>query len=120
MDNTQIIKTAIKALSDKKAVDIFAVEVADLTIVADTFVMAGGTSSTHVRALADEVEYQLSQQGIEPHHIEGKNTGWILLDYTGVVIHIFSQQAREFYSLERLWADGKQIDVSQYIDAEDK
>ena len=119
MDNSQIIKSAVKALSDKKAVDIFAVEVADLTIAADAFVMAGGTSSTHVRALADEVEYQLSQLGLEPHHIEGKGSGWILLDYVGVVVHVFSKQAREFYSLEHLWADGKAIDLTEIIGAEE-
>ena len=74
------LEIAVKALDSKKAVEISALEVGSLTIVADYFVIAAGTSTTQVRALADEVEYQLGLEGIEPRQIEGRATGWILLD----------------------------------------
>lgn len=116
MKSNEILKVAVKALDSKKAVNIQAVEVGDLTILTECFVIANGTSSTHVRSLADEVEYQLSQAGFEPHHIEGKATGWILLDYDTVIIHVFTSEAREFYSLDRQWRDGNFIDLSEYLD----
>ena len=99
------LEIAVKALDSKKAVEISALEVGSLTIVADYFVIAAGTSTTQVRALADEVEYQLGLEGIEPRQIEGKATGWILLDYGTVVVHIFDRQSREYYNIERLWQD---------------
>ena len=80
--------------------------------------MATATSSTHVRALAEEVEEKLSEQGIEPHHIEGKATGWILLDYNDVIVHIFSREAREFYGLDRIWSDGNVINLDDILVSE--
>ena len=109
------LETVIKALDSKKAVEITALQVASLTIVADYFVIAAGTSNTQVRALADEVEYQLSLEGIEPRQIEGRTTGWILLDYHDVVVHVFLQDQREYYNLEKLWADATPIDISSLI-----
>ena len=97
-------------LDGKKALDIKLIEISDLTIIADYFVIATGTSSTQVRALADEVEFQLKEQGITPTRIEGySSSSWILVDYSDVVVHVFQKDTREFYSLERLWADGKEI-----------
>ena len=115
MTSTQLIRVAAAALSDKKAVDIKAVEIGDLTILAEYFLFASGTSSTHVKTLAEEVEYKLSEQGVEPHHIEGRATGWILLDYGTLVVHVFSREAREFYSLERLWGDGKPVELETLL-----
>lgn len=109
------LEIAVKALDSKKAVEISALEVGSLTIVADYFVIAAGTSTTQVRALADEVEYQLGLEGIEPRQIEGKATGWILLDYYDVVIHVFLQDQREYYNLEKLWADSTPLDISSLI-----
>ena len=75
------------------------------------------TISTHVKAIADEVEYQLDEAGISVSHIEGyRSNSWILLDYVDVIVHIFSDEAREFYDLERLWQDGKEIDISDIVD----
>ena len=80
-------------------------------------VIATGTSSTHVKAIADEVEYQLDEAGISVSHIEGyRSNSWILLDYVDVIVHIFSDEAREVYDLERLWQDGKEIDISDIVD----
>ncbi|MBQ6897347.1 MAG: ribosome silencing factor [Clostridia bacterium] len=112
------LEIAVKALDSKKAVEISALEVGSLTIVADYFVIAAGTSNTQVRALADEVEYQLGLQGIEPRQIEGKATGWILLDYYDVVIHVFLQDQREYYNLEKLWADSTPLDISSLVTEE--
>lgn len=109
------VEIAIKALDSKKAVEITALEIGSLTVVADYFVIAAGTSNTQVRALADEVEYQLGLEGITPRQIEGRATGWILLDYHDVVIHVFLQDQREYYNLEKLWADATPIDISSLL-----
>lgn len=109
------LETIIKALDSKKALDITALKVGSLTIVADYFVIAAGTSNTHVHALADEVEYKLHEKGIEPRQIEGRATGWILLDYHDVVVHIFIGDQREYYNLEKLWADAEEMDISEIL-----
>ena len=111
----KIIEIAVNALNDKKAKEISAIQVGELTVIADYFILATATSSTHVRALADIVEENLSKAGFEPDHIEGKATGWILLDYSGVVIHIFTKDTRDFYNLDRLWSDGTQIDLDNIL-----
>ena len=111
----RILEIAVNALNEKKAKEISAIEVGELTVIADYFVLATATSSTHVKALADIVEEKLSAEGFEPNHVEGKATGWILLDYLGVVIHVFTKDTREFYNLDRLWSDGKQIDLDNIL-----
>lgn len=112
----QAILTA-KALSGKKGLDINIIEIGDISILADYMVIATGTSSTHVKALADEVEYQLDKAGISVSHIEGhRSDSWILLDYIDVIVHVFSDEAREFYNLERLWQDGRPVDLTGIID----
>ncbi len=111
-----IVKKVVKALDDKKGNDIEVIKIDGLTIVADYFVIVTANSTTHVRALADEVEYQLEEAGIKADHIEGKATGWILLEYQGVVVHIFLEESRNYYNLERLWEDGTKIDISGMVD----
>lgn len=115
MTGKTLLATAVKTLDEKKALDIKAIKVGDLTIVADYFVIATGTSTTHVKSLADFVEYTLSQAGVEPHHIEGKSTGWILLDYGSVVVHVFLDESRAYYNLERLWTDAQELDISDIL-----
>ena len=103
---------AVKALDSKKALDIKVIKIQDISAIADYFVIATGTSSTHVKALADEVEAQLDEAGISVSHVEGyRSNSWILLDYVDVVVHVFSDEAREYYDLERLWQDGEIIDI---------
>lgn len=112
----QSILTA-KAISSKKGLNIKLIEIGDISSLADYMLIATGTSSTHVKAIADEVEYQLDEAGISVSHIEGyRSNSWILLDYVDVIVHIFSDEAREFYDLERLWQDGKEIDISDIVD----
>ena len=110
------VKKIVKALDDKKANDIEVIKINELTIVADYFVIATANSNTHIRSLADEVEYQLEEAGIKLDHAEGRATGWELLEFQGVVVHIFLEDARNYYNLERLWEDGAKLDISEYID----
>lgn len=99
-------------LDSKKAHELRLIEVAQVTEIADYFVICTGNSSTQVRALADEVEFKLKKEGIMPNHIEGHQTkSWIVMDYGSVVVHIFDIEARAFYDLERLWADGITIEI---------
>ncbi len=116
MDAKVIVKEAVKAIDSKKGENIQVIGITDLTIIADYFVIATGTSSTQVKALSEEVEFKLEQQGITPHHIEGRNTPWVCLDYNSVVIHIFYKDQRDFYQLERLWEDGKKIDIADFLE----
>ena len=108
---------AAKAISSKKGLDIQVIEIGDISVLADYMVIATGTSSTHVKALADEVEYKLDEAGISVSHIEGyRSNSWILLDYVDVIVNVFSDEAREFYDLDRLWQDGKPVDLTGIID----
>lgn len=110
------VKKIVKALDDKKANDIEVIKINELTIVADYFVIATANSNTHIRSLADEVEYQLEEAGVKLDHAEGRATGWVLLEFQGVVVHIFLEDARNYYNLERLWEDGAKLDISEFID----
>ena len=119
MTSKELAGKIVKILDSKKALDIRVIGISDLTIIADYFVLATGTSNTQVKALADEVEYQLKRQDIMPNRIEGYNSSsWILVDYGNIVVHIFQKDTRDFYSLERLWADGEQIDINEFLNSE--
>ena len=110
------IKTIIKAMDSKLADDIQLIGIKDLTIVADYFVIANGDSTTQARAIADEVEFKLKQEGVEPIRTEGYcGSTWIVLDYGDIVVHVFYKETRDYYKLERLWADGEQCDVDQFL-----
>lgn len=101
---------AYEALEEKKAEDIRVIEIGDISIIADYFIIANGTNTSQVKALVEGVEDALSKNGFEPKRIEGINTSsWILMDYGDVIIHIFSKEDRLFYDLERIWRDGKMI-----------
>ena len=113
MEAKELMENIGKVLDSKKAKDIRAIRIGDLTILGEYFVIATGTSSTQVKMLADEVDYQLGEKGVQPHRVEGYHSeNWIILDYTDVIVHIFHEDTREFYDLERLWADGEKVDLS--------
>ncbi len=113
MESLELAKQVAKALYGKKALDLKVLKVEDLTVLTDYFVIASGSSTTHVGALADEVDYRLSQQGIEPTRKEGADSkNWILMDYSGVVVHVFYPEMREYYALEHLWADAKPVELN--------
>lgn len=116
MTSQEMIAVAVKALDSKKGKDIRVLHTEEQTTLADYFVICNGTSSTQVRALADAVEDAMSKAGEEPHHIEGHRGGeWTLLDFSSVVVHVFTEEAREFYSLERLWSDAAPVDISAWL-----
>lgn len=106
-----LAETIAGILDTKKAHNVKILKVLDKTTITDYFVIAGGTSSTHVKALAEEVEYVLSQKlSLEPANIEGRGTGgWVLLDYENVIVHVFDPKMREFYGLEKLWAECEEV-----------
>ena len=105
---------AARALSDKKGKEIQVLEIGELTTLADYFVIATGSSNTQINALCGSVEKLLEEQaGEKPLRREGYRDGtWVLLDYGCICVHVFSAEARAFYDLERLWADGKPLDLS--------
>lgn len=114
------IKTAVKALDSKRAEDIQVIGIGDLTIIADYFIIANGMSNTQTKALAEEVEFKLSQMGVEPNRTEGyQGQTWIVLDYGDIVVHVFYKETRDYYNLERLWSDGTSVDISQYLITEE-
>lgn len=116
MTDREELEIAVKALDSKKAMKITALKVEDLTILANYFVIASASSTTQVKALADEVEYQLGEKGVKPKSIEGyQSQTWIILDYYDVMVHVFLEETRDFYQLERLWADGTPVDISHLI-----
>lgn len=116
LSHEKMLEIIVKALDDKKAEDIRVIKVRDLTIITDYFVIAGASSNTQTRALADEVEFQLKEQAqTAPAQVQGNNgSNWIILDYHDVIVHVFHNEQREFYSLERLWSDGEEIDISKW------
>lgn len=117
MTTLEQAKKIAQILDSKIAQDIKIIEIADVTILADYMVIATGRSSTQVKALADEVEFQMDKLGVSVSHIEGhRSNSWILLDYVDIIVNVFNEEAREFYDLERMWQDGKEIDLSDIID----
>ena len=110
MDSKQIAKIAFDALEDKKGVNIKIIDISNISILADYFIIAGGANENQVKALADNVEEELAKVDITPKQIEGyNNANWILMDYQDVIIHIFNEQDRLFFDLERIWSDGNEI-----------
>lgn len=110
-----MLEIAANALNEKKALDLSAIKVGDLTVITEYFLMTSATSSTHVRALAEEVEDKLSKEGVEPLRIEGRGTNWVLLDYGAIIVHVFTRDAREFYNLDRIWNDGEHVELSEIL-----
>lgn len=118
IDSKQLAAHIASLLDKKKARDVKILRVTEKTVIADYFVIVGGTSSTQVKALADEVEYQIGvNDGIKPANVEGRGTGgWILLDYENVLVHVFDPKMREFYNLEKLWAECEEVPFDKLED----
>ncbi|MBO5167023.1 MAG: ribosome silencing factor [Lachnospiraceae bacterium] len=116
MDNIskEMAKLAIKALDDKKAEDIRVIDISEVSVVADYFIIADGSNRSQIQALADNVEETLGRAGYALKQVEGYNTAnWILMDFNDIIIHIFDKENRLFYNLERIWRDGKDIDPAE-------
>ncbi|HHV99439.1 MAG TPA: ribosome silencing factor [Clostridiaceae bacterium] len=107
MDSKNLVDKIVETLKSKKARDIDIIDITKISTLADYFVICSGTSTTHIRTLADELEEKLVNDGHQHLRKEGYNSArWILIDYGDVVVHIFHEEDRNFYNLERLWADG--------------
>ena len=115
METEKIMSIAANALNNKKAQELNVLKISDLTVLTEYFVLATAPSSPHVRALCDEVEEKLEEAGLKPDHIEGRATGWIVLDYGSVIVHIFTRDQRAFYDLDRMWADGETVDLDKIL-----
>lgn len=110
----EMAKLVHEALEDKKGEDIQVIEIKEISIIADYFIIANGSNSSQVDALVDNVKEVLAKKGYEPLRIEGvRSASWILMDYGDVVVHVFSKEDRLFYNLERIWRDGKTISKEQ-------
>ena len=113
MTPKEMAEFAAKIAEDKKGTDITVLEVSDVTIIADYFVICTCGSTIHIKTIADEIELKFKQNlEIYPHHIEGyESRSWILMDYHDILIHLFLKETREFYSIERLWSDARKVDL---------
>ena len=116
LPSREMAEIAVKALDSKKGKEIRLIRIDKITTLAEYFVICTGTSNTQINALCDAVEKELTEKGEEPLHREGYRGGtWVLLDYGCVVAHVFNDEARKFYSLEHLWADGEEVDLSAIL-----
>lgn len=108
---------ACKAIDDKKGQDIKIIDIHNVSVIADYFVIASGTNSNQVQAIVDNVEEQLGRAGFEAKQIEGnRNSSWIFMDYGDVIVHVFDEENRLFYDLERIWRDGKVLEMDAFLE----
>lgn len=114
MTSKEITKIAIDALEEKKASDIRVIDISEVSVMADYFIIASGSNRNQVQALSDNVEEMLDKNDVKPRQIEGYQTAnWILMDFNDIIVHVFNEEDRMFYNLEKIWLDGKVVDKSQ-------
>ena len=112
----QSAKLALEALEDKKAMDVRILDITHVSTLADYFMIASGSNQNQVQAMVDNVEEMLTKAGYEPKQIEGtRNSSWILMDYGDLIIHVFDEENRLFYDLERIWRDGKVLEMEEFL-----
>lgn len=116
LSSKEVVSLAVKALDDKLARDIQILKTDKVTTLADYFVLCTAGSTTHAKTLADAVDKELSEAGEPPLRREGyRSGGWTLLDFGCVIVHVFSEEMRSFYSLDRLWSDAEKIDYKELL-----
>ena len=112
----EMARLACKALDDKKGMDIKVIDIHDVSVIAEYFIIASGSNINQVQAMVDNVEDTLGRAGFEAKQIEGnKSSSWILMDYGDLIVHVFDEENRLFYDLERIWRDGKIIDTKEFL-----
>lgn len=112
-DVLELVQLANHAADDKKAIDPLTLDITEVSLIADYFFICGGRTEIQVKAIAEEIIDRLEEVDIYPQRVEGRNEGiWILIDYADFIVHVFRQQEREYYNLERLWADAKQVAIT--------
>ena len=110
----EMVKIAYAALDDKKAEDIRIIDIAGVSVLADYFIICNGSNESQVRALVDNVEEELAKAGFDAKQREGYGLGnWVLLDFGSIIVHVFDKENRLFYDLERIWRDGKYVNVEE-------
>ena len=115
MQSKEMTKLAVEALEDKKAEDISIIDISEVSVLPDYFIIASGNNKSQVQAMIDNVEEKLGRAGFVPKQIEGYNSAnWILMDYGDIIVHVFDKENRLFYDLERIWRDGKMISVEEF------
>ncbi|MBQ3036325.1 MAG: ribosome silencing factor [Lachnospiraceae bacterium] len=116
MDSKEMVKIAINALEEKKAENIRVIDISKVSVLADYFIIAEGKNRNQIQALTDSVEKDLGKAGAVPKQIEGyESANWILMDYADIIVHIFDNENRLFYDLERIWRDGVCVDAKDFI-----
>lgn len=111
-NSREMVKIACHALSEKKAEDIKIIDIGEISPIADYFVIASGSNANQLQAMVDTVDEELTKAGYTTKQVEGnRNSSWILMDYNDIVVHVFSKEDRLFYDLERIWTDGKKVDL---------
>lgn len=116
MNSYELAALLAKALDSKKGQDIKVLKTEELTTLTDYFVLCTATSNTQVKAMSDACEEAAEKQGEHAHHIEGHRDGtWLLMDFSSVVVHVFTDEARKFYDLERLWSDAQEMDMAEIL-----
>ncbi|MCD8004578.1 MAG: ribosome silencing factor, partial [Oscillospiraceae bacterium] len=116
MQAEEMVKEIVQALDGKKGQDIRVLKTGELTTLAEYFILCSATSSTQIKALSDACDKRMKDLGEPPHHVEGHRGGtWVLMDFSAVIVHIFNEEARQFYDLEHMWQDAEQTDVSQWL-----
>ena len=114
MELLEIVKKAVNALEDKKAEDITVIDISEVSSIADYFIIANGSNVNQLAAMQDAVDEVFYKSGLNAKQIEGnKNSTWILIDYNDVIVHLFDKEDRLFYDLERIWKDGKVVDLTE-------
>ena len=113
----EMAKIACKAIDDKKGQDIKVIDIHEVSVIADYFVIASASNQNQVQAMVDNVDETLGRAGFEAKQIEGtRNSSWVLMDYGDMIVHVFDEENRLFYDLERIWRDGKELDISQFLE----
>lgn len=113
MEIKEIVKKIYNIIDEKKGEDIKVIDISGVSTVADYFIIASGNNVNQVQAISEEIDEVLGREGITPKAIEGhRNATWVLLDYRDIVVHIFLKEDRSFYDLERIWRDGKEVDIN--------
>ncbi len=116
MESKEMVKIAINALEEKKAENIRVIDISKVSVLADYFIIAEGKNRNQIQALTDSVEKDLGKAGAVPKQIEGyESANWILMDYADIIVHIFDNENRLFYDLERIWRDGVCVDAADFV-----
>ena len=117
MQTIELVKKVVESLEDKKAEDITVIDITEVSSIADYFIIADGNNNNQVQAMVDNVDETLGRAGFEAKQIEGtRNSSWVLMDYGDMIVHVFDEENRLFYDLERIWRDGKELDISQFLE----